>query len=146
MLDSALPHSETSHSIIVAFHDVVHELGVGFSEIVSQTALVIVLREKGLEVRKSPELTVTFRGRNIGTFYPDLVVNDVILVEVKAIPTIDNRSIAQILNYLKAAGGGVGLLLNFGTHPTYKRFVVGDPYNSLPNLRPTNKNRKASLA
>ena len=56
-------------------------------------------------------------------------------MEVKAAATIENYAQAQILNYLKAAGGGVGLLLNFGRQAIFKRFVMGDPTNSLPALR-----------
>jgi GxxExxY protein len=129
-----LPHSDVTEGIITGFHDVVHELGCGFSEKVTQTALAMVLRAKGLHVQENARLTVTFRGQTIGAFFADMVVNDVVLVEVKAIPAIDDRSVAQILNYLKAAGGGVGMLLNFGRRAEYKRYVVGDPARSLPNL------------
>jgi GxxExxY protein len=100
-----------------------------------------VLRDKGFDVRQGPEMVVTFRGKKIGTFYADLVVNDVVLVEVKTIPAIDNRAIPQVLNYLKAAGGGVGLLLNFGRYSDYKRLVVGDPFANLPNLMPRTRDR-----
>ena len=134
LIRELLPHSDVTKPVIDGFHDVVHELGCGFSEKVSQAALAIVLHEKGLRVREYVALTVTFRGRTIGRFWADMVVNDVVLVEVKAIPSIDSRAIAQVLNYLKAAGGGVGLLLNFGSRADYKRLVMGDPTCSLPNL------------
>ena len=129
-----LPPSDVTEAVITSFHDVVHELGCNFSEKVSQTALAIVLVEKGLHVQENAPITVTFRGRIIGRFFADIVVNDVVLAEIKTIPAIDNRATAQILNYLRAAGGGVGLLLNFGSRPEYKRYVIGDPNNSLPNL------------
>ena len=71
-----------------------------------------------------------------GTFYADLVVEGLVLVEVKAAAAIEAYAEAQLLNYLKAAGGGVGLLLNFGRRVEYRRRVVGDdPSNSLPVLR-----------
>ena len=130
-----LPHAELTEQIIRGFHDVVHELGCGFSERVHQRALAIVLRARGLTVDAEPTLNVVFRGELIGTFHPDLIVDRRILVEVKATGAIDDFARAQILNYLKAAGGGIGLLLNFGRRPECKRFVVGDPYNSLPLLQ-----------
>ena len=71
-------------------------------------------------------LQVQFRSVIIGTFWVDLVVEDAVLVEIKALPEIDSRAIGQLLNYLKAAGGGVGLLLNFGRRPEFKRLVVGE--------------------
>ena len=76
-----------------------------------------------------------FRNQIIGDFYADIVVNGTILVEVKTAAQIEDYAKAQILNYLRCAGGGVGLLLNFGKRPEFKRFVVGDPHNSLPQLR-----------
>ena len=138
-LRKTLPHTEVTGATIDGFYDVVNELGCGFSEKICQTVLAMVLTAKGLHVQEGAKLTVTFRGQTIGSFFADLVVNHVVLVEVKAIPAIDNRAIAQILNYLKAAGGGIGLLLNFGSRPEYKRFVVGDPTVSLPNLVAANE-------
>ena len=75
-----------------------------------------------------------FRGHCIGTFRVDLIVNRTILIEVKGTAEIQSYAQAQLLNYLKAAGGGVGLLLNFGHRPQVRRMVMGDPANSLPLL------------
>ena len=131
-----LPHAEITAAIIGAFYDVHRELGHGFSEIVYRRAVAIVLRQNGLEATEERMISVTFRGSIVGTFYADIVVAGVILVEVKASNTIEKYAEAQTLNYLKAAGGGVGLLLNFGREATYKRFAMGDnPANSLPALR-----------
>jgi GxxExxY protein len=131
-----LPHADITEQIIGAFYEVHRELGYGFSESVYRRALCVVLRQRGCEAIEERILSVTFRGVVIGTFSADLVVNGIILVEVKASNAIERYAEAQILNYLKAAGGGIGLLLNFGKEPTYKRFVMGDnPANSLPALR-----------
>jgi GxxExxY protein len=121
--------------VIGAFYAVNRELGYGFSENVYRRATAVVLRQDGLETIEERLITVTFREKLIGTFYADIVVAGVVLVEVKAAATIENYAQAQILNYLKAAGGGVGLLLNFGRQASFKRFVMGDPANSLPALR-----------
>ena len=134
-----LPHAAITDRIISAFYEVYRELGYGFSEIVYRRALAVVLRQSGLAVIEEAVISVTFRGSTIGVFYADLIVAGVILVEVKASSTIEKYAQAQILNYLKAAGGGIGLLLNFGREPAYKRFVMGDdPANSLPALRAAN--------
>ena len=102
----------------------------------SQTAFAIVLLQKGLQVDIECPLDVRFRGQVIGQFAADLVVNETVLVEVKGTTTIEPYAEAQLLNYLKAAGGGVGLIVNFGRKPEYKRRVMGDnPLDSLPNLR-----------
>lgn len=131
-----LPHADVTDRIIGAFYEVYGELGYGFSETVYRRATGVVLRQSGVDATEERVITVLFRGFTIGTFHADIVVAGVVLVEVKASNVIEKYAEAQILNYLKAAGGGVGLLLNFGRQPTYKRFVMGeDPTNSLPGLR-----------
>jgi GxxExxY protein len=133
--ESTLHHRDITERVIAAFYAVHGELGCGFSENVYRRATALVLRQDGLEVIEERSITVVFRETRIGTFYADIVVAGVVLVEVKAAATIENYAQAQILNYLKAAGGGVGLLLNFGRQAIFKRFVMGDPTNSLPALR-----------
>jgi GxxExxY protein len=128
------PHKDITQSIIDAFYQVYRELGYGFSEAVYRRATAIVLRDYGLDAVEEQVITVTFHGVRIGTFYADIVVAGVVLVEVKATATMDNYAQAQLLNYLKAAGGGVGMLLNFGREAAHKRFVMGDPSDSLPGL------------
>ena len=131
-----LPHAYITDRIIGAFFDVHRELGHGFSEQIYRRATAIVVRQSGLDVAEECKISVIFRGSIIGTFYGDIVVGGVVLVEVKVGTAIEKYAEAQILNYLKAAGGGIGLLLNFGREPTYKRFAMGDnPINSLPVLR-----------
>lgn len=123
-----------TYEISVAFHDVIHELGTGFGESVCQNALAVVLRDKGLLVEPSYSLRVPFRGRDIGVFEADLVVERLVIVEVKAMSRIEDWAKAQLMNYLKCAGGGVGVLANFGRTPEFRRFVVGHPSISLPRL------------
>ena len=133
--EQCFPHGDITNRVIGAFYAVHGELGYGFSENVYRRATAIVLRQDGLEAIEEHSITVAFRERLIGTFYADIVVAGVVLVEVKAAATIENYAQAQIMNYLKAAGGGVGVLLNFGRQASFKRFVMGDPTNSLPALR-----------
>jgi GxxExxY protein len=130
----SLLHGDLTGRILECFFETYGELGHGFSEAVLCRAMVIVLEEAGMQVEQETSLEVSFRGHSIGTFYADLVVERTILVEVKASATIEKYAVAQTLNYLKVAGGGLGLLLNFGHKPEFKRLVMGDPSNCLPNL------------
>jgi GxxExxY protein len=128
-------HGELTGRILGCFYSTYADLGHGFSEEVLRRALTITLQEAGMRVARSVPLQVHFRGHMIGSFFADLIVDRTVLIEVKATATIENYAIAQTLNYLKVAGGGVGLLLNFGRKPEFKRLVIGDPFNSLPALR-----------
>ncbi len=105
------------------FNRVNNELGPGFLESVYENALYIVLKGYGLHVEKQKDISVYFRGQVIGNFRADLVVNEKIIVEIKAVRSLLPEHEAQILNYLKATNIEVGLLLNFGTKPEFKRFI-----------------------
>ena len=124
--ESILLHRELTEQIIGCFYEVYRELGPGFSEAVFRRAMTIALHEAGLRAEEEVRLQVTFRGVNIGTFFCDIVVEGAVLVEIKAMPELDSRSVGQLLNYLKVAGGGVGLLLNFGRRPEFTRRIVGN--------------------
>ena len=131
-----LPHGELTHQIIECFYATYRELGSGFSERVYQRALQIVLTENGLRAGYNVEMEVHFHGKLLGTFFADLVVNETVLIEVKAKETLKGPDVGQVINYLKAAGGGVGLLLNFSpVAPEFKRIVQGDPLRSLPRMQ-----------
>jgi GxxExxY protein len=132
---SPLAHSELTGRILECFYDAYGELGHGFSEAVLVRGMVVVLEQAGMQVLREAPLEVTFRGHSIGTFYADLIVDRTVLVEIKASATLEGYGVAQTLNYLKAVGGGVGLLLNFGRKPEFKRLVMDDPSNSLPALK-----------
>jgi GxxExxY protein len=135
--DANFAHGELTGRIIQGFLQTHSELGSGFSEKVCGRALAIVLAEKGLRVWTCVPIKVLFHTKIIGEFVADMVVDDTVLIEIKAGPSLDGYPQAQLLNYLKGVGGGVGLLLNFGRRPEYKRMVMGDPFNSLPTLRRT---------
>jgi len=104
------------------FYEVFNVLGSGFVEAVYVAALVLVLRGKGLQVEEKPSLPVYFNDRILGRFTPDLLVNGAVIVEVKAVRTIDGAHKAQVINYLKASNIEVALLLNFGDTPQFQRF------------------------
>jgi GxxExxY protein len=130
--ESKLAHSTITGEILKVFFDVYRELGYGFSEVVYRRALALVIRASGLEALEEVPLEVHFRGAVVGRFHADLIVARVVLVETKAAATLERYAEAQLLNYLKAAGGGVGMLLNFGHEPTFKRRVLGSTNPSLP--------------
>jgi GxxExxY protein len=98
-------------------------LGHGFLEKVYENALVIELRRRGLKVSQQAVIKVRYAGQVVGDYYADLLVEDCIIVELKAAESLGDEHFAQLLNYLKATGIEVGLLLNFGSKPEVKRKV-----------------------
>jgi len=116
-------HWDLCHQIVGVFYSVYNELGHGFLEAVYEEALAIGLTEAGLHVTRQVPTPIWFRGRTIGEYKADLIVNGVVLLELKATKSLDSSHEAQILNYLRATNIEVGLLLNFGPKPQFKRFV-----------------------
>ena len=112
--------------IIGGVHEVSNELGAGFLEKVYENALAVQLRFCGLAVEQQKRLEVRFRGALVGEFVTDLVVERDVLVEVKAVRAFDDVHVAQCLNYLKATGLPVCLLVNFGTARAVIKRVVND--------------------
>jgi GxxExxY protein len=109
--------------IIKAFYEVYNELGTGFLESVYENALVLVLREYGLHVEQQVPITVYFRDTEVGFFRADLMVEEKVIVELKAVCGLIPDHEAQTLNYLKAKEIDIGLLMNFGDEPAFKRFI-----------------------
>jgi GxxExxY protein len=110
----ALLYEELTKQILQVCFEVSNELGAGFLESVYQNALQIALRQKGLKVEAQKPIAVMFRGENVGQFFADLLVDDKVIVELKAVRSILPEHQAQVINYLKATGIEVGLLVNFG--------------------------------
>ena len=107
-------HVELTDKIIAIFWEVLRELGYGFSEAVYENALVIALRSAGYKVDQQKKIMVFFRGHKVGEYFADAVVNDLVILELKAVQQILLEHEAQLLNYLKATDYEVGLILNFG--------------------------------
>jgi GxxExxY protein len=116
-------HKETTDIILKSFYEVYNELGDGFLESVYESALYIVLTGYGLHVERQKDISVFFRGSIVGYFKADLIVEEKVITELKAVRTLDPAHEAQLINYLKATNIEVGLLLNFGRKPEFKRFV-----------------------
>lgn len=128
MLKTSRPllHGELTEKIIGVYHAAHHELGDGYLEIICQKVMVIALRDAGLAASEGMRFDVHFRGHLIGSFYPDLVVNGLVLMELKSCPALEQRHRAQMINYLRASPLEVGLLLNFGPKREFERFVYGN--------------------
>ena len=109
--------------VIGVFYEVYNELGHGFLESVYHEALTIALIEAGLHVGFDVPVAVWFRGRRLGDFSADLLVEDVLLLEIKAVRALESAHEAQLLNYLRATECEIGLLLNFGPKPQVKRMA-----------------------
>jgi GxxExxY protein len=118
-----LKHSELTERIIGVFYDVYNELGHGFLESTYAEAMVVALEEAELGVRREVAVPVWFRGRKVGQYFADLLVGDVVLLELKAARTLESAHEAQLLHYLRATEIEVGLLLNFGPRPQFRRLL-----------------------
>ena len=117
-------HSEITEKVLGIFFDVYNELGGGFLECVYQQALKIALVQAGFKTAAEVPVPVYFRGEVVGNFRADLVVNDCVLLELKAVSAFDGAHEGQLLHYLRATSLEVGLLLNFGPRAQFKRFIL----------------------
>jgi GxxExxY protein len=95
-----LKHRDLTDKIIGTFYEVYNELGFGFLESVYEEAMLMALRAKSLRVEQQVPIPVWFRGRKIGNFEADLIVEDIIILELKAVRCLDEAHQAQLLNYL----------------------------------------------
>jgi GxxExxY protein len=118
-----LKHRALTEQIIGVFFEVYNELGHGFLESVYEKAFELALTAKNLSVRRQIEVPVWFRGQKVGDFTADMLVQDCVLLELKAGRALDAAHEAQVLNYLRATEIEVGLLFNFGLKPQFKRLA-----------------------
>jgi GxxExxY protein len=117
----SLKHADVTELIIKAFYTVYNTLGYGFLEKVYSNALAIELRKLGLEVVQEARIAVYYERELVGEYSADLLVGGVVIVELKAAKRLLEEHEAQLLNYLKATPYEVGLMLNFGPKPEFKR-------------------------
>ncbi len=121
----ALLYENETYKIIGAAMEVHKELGSGFLEAVYQEALAIEFNKRKIPFIKEPKLRISYKGQNLRKYYEaDFICYEKIIVETKAIKKITGIDDSQVINYLKATGFKLGLLLNFGTESLeYKRLV-----------------------
>ncbi len=124
---SELRHGDITEKVIGAAFEVHKFLGNGFQEVIYQRALAIELQRANIGFAREIEQEIFYKGFSepIGTRRADFVVEGVVLVEIKAVASLEDVHFAQVLNYLKAYRLGVGLLINFGSKSlAFKRFVL----------------------
>ena len=116
-------HADLTEKIIGAFYQVYRTLGYGFLKNVYENALALELRKLGLQVEQQKRITVYCSDQVVGEYQADVIVNNIIIVELKAARQLLKEHEAQLLNYLRATKMEVGLLLNFGPEAKFKRKV-----------------------
>jgi len=117
-------HVELTERVIGVFYDVYNELGHGFLESVYREAMRLALTQAGMSVKTEVPVPVSFRGVVVGIFRADLIVDDCLLVELKAADQIVRQHESQTMHYLRATSIEVALLMNFGAQPRFKRIVL----------------------
>ena len=116
-------HGELTGQILEAFYTVYNRLGHGFLEQVYENALAVELRRRGFRVLQQVPIKVLYEGVVVGKYFADLLVEDCVVVEIKAVEKLCEEHSAQLINYLKATRIEVGLLVNFGPTAETKRKV-----------------------
>ena len=121
-------HLEITEKLIKSYFIVCNTLGYGFLEKVYENAMLIELRKNGLEVKCQHPITVLYESEIVGEYFADIIVNGIVVIELKAVKEISEDHECQLINYLKATNIELGLLLNFGKEAEYKRKVFMNTY------------------
>jgi GxxExxY protein len=124
-------HENITKKIIEAYYKVYNTLGYGFLEKVYENALKIELRRLNLQVDQQKSIKVLYESFEVGDYFADLIVEDLVIVELKAAESLCEEHEMQLINYLKATNLEVGLLLNFGKKPEFKRKVFSNDRKSV---------------
>ena len=129
-----LLHKDLTDQILKAFYDVYNEMGYGFLEKVYQNSLYLELKTRGFDVKAQSQIKVFYKGFEVGVYFADLIVNDLVILELKATDFIIEEFEWQLVNYLRATPIEVGLLLNFGKQPEFKRKVFSNERKKLKDF------------
>ena len=121
---SGLLHADVTSRVLKVFYEVYNELGGGFLKSVYHSAFALAFRQGGLAVAEEVAVPVYFRGVVVGDFRADLTVNECVPLELKAVATLDRVHEGQILHYLRETKFEIGMLLNLGPRPQFKRVVL----------------------
>ena len=121
MAEETYKHKELTDAIICCFYTVYNTLGFGFLEKVYENALLAELENRGIAATTQSPISVFYGNRQVGEYFADVLVENSVIVEIKAVKNLVSEHEAQLLNYLKATQIEVGLLLNFGVQPQIKR-------------------------
>jgi GxxExxY protein len=118
-----LLYPEVGRQILTAFYQVYNTLGFGFLEKVYENALVQKLRNNGHHIRQQVPIKVYFEGQVIGDYFADIIVDNIVIIEVKAAEALHEAHEAQLTNYLRATNIELGFLVNFGEKPEFRRRI-----------------------
>ena len=130
-----LLHKEITDAVIKIYYEVYNELGYGFLEKVYQNSMYLELKQRGFDVEAQKQIKVFYKGFFVAEYYADLIVNNSVILELKASEVLVYENELQLLNYLRATDKEVGLLLNFGKKAEFKRLIfTNDRKNHLKNL------------
>lgn len=129
----SLLHQSITNTILKVYYEVYNELGHGFLEKVYQNAMYFELKARGLKVESQKEIKVYFKQQLVGEYYSDLIVENKVIIELKATEVLMNAHVAQTINYLRATPIEIGMLLNFGAEPEFKRLIYTN--NKKSNLK-----------
>ncbi|HNW99211.1 MAG TPA: GxxExxY protein [Bacteroidales bacterium] len=134
-MKQVLLHEDITGKIIKAFFNVYNELGYGFLEKVYERAMLYELQILGLNADNQTPVKVEYKNKLVGDYFADIIVEEKVIIELKAVENIISEHEVQLVNYLKATNIEVGLLLNFGPKPQYKRRVLTEEYkNAIKNI------------
>ena len=123
-------HKALTDKIIKAYYAVYNTLGYGFLEKVYENSMIIELRKLGLNCTKQYPISVFYDNTVVGEYFADIIVENCIILELKAAENLCDEHECQLVNYLKASDVEVGLLLNFGKKPEFKRKVLTSKYKN----------------
>lgn len=127
-----LLHEELTEKILGCFFAVYRKLGYGFLEKVYENAMMIELTDTGFQASAQKSIEVFYEDQLVGNYFADIIVEDKIIVELKAVSALQEEHEAQLLNYLKATNIEVGLLLNFGVKPEFRRKIFTNARKQYP--------------
>jgi len=130
---SELLHEKLSNRVIKCFYNVYNTLGYGFLERVYENALMIELAKNGLIAEKQRPVTVYYENQIVGEYFADIIVEESIILELKAADFLIEEHEFQLINYLKATDVEIGLLLNFGKNPEFKRKIFTNDRKEMSN-------------
>ena len=125
-METIFLHSDITSAVIKAYYTVYNKLGYGFLEKVYENALIIELVKMGLECATQKQISVFYDKIKVGVYYSDIIINNSVIVDIKAAEILCEAHEAQLINYLKATDIEVGLLLNFGKKAAFVRKIFSN--------------------
>ncbi|MCK4907245.1 MAG: GxxExxY protein [Spirochaetes bacterium] len=123
IIKNKLLNNFLTKEIIASYYKVYNRLGYGFLEKIYENSMIIELNKKGLKTIQQGKITVLYDNKDVGNYFTDIIVNNQIILEIKAVEYIREEHKIQLLTYLKATRFEIGLLFNFGKKPEFRRQI-----------------------